>query len=152
METAIGTPILDFDYDGDWYDVTNAQGYSLVIMDSAAATTTWSTKSSWRPSQAAGGNPGSGDFGVATGSVLINEVLSNTTLSFGDRIELYNTTAAAIDLSGWYLSDSSATLNKYRIPDGTTIAAGGYLSFNATTSFGVASGEQHGVRHQFGRR
>ena len=47
-----------------------------------------------------------------------------------DAIELYNPTAAPINLGGWYLSDDSDNYQKFRIPNGTTIAAGGYLVFD----------------------
>jgi hypothetical protein len=35
-----------------------------------------------------------------------------------------------VDLSGWYLTDNSSTPKKYRISDGTTISASGYLYFD----------------------
>ena len=47
-----------------------------------------------------------------------------------DAIELYNPTGSDVNLGGWYLSDSDKNLKKYRIPDGTILAAGGYLAFN----------------------
>ncbi len=46
-----------------------------------------------------------------------------------DTIELYNVTPAAIDLSGWYLTDSKNDPKKFRIPDGTVIEAFGYVVF-----------------------
>jgi hypothetical protein len=59
--------------------------------------------------------------------VLINEGLLWTA---GSRwIELYNRSAAAVDLSGYYLTDDPGFLTKARIPNGTSIAAGGYVSF-----------------------
>lgn len=68
------------------------------------------------------------------GQVVINELSasnwSGPTDNFGERedwIELYNTTAAAVDLSGWYLSDSQTNNTKYQIPPGTTIPANGRL-------------------------
>lgn len=68
--------------------------------------------------------------------VVINEVCAanwtGPTDNFGERedwIELYNTGAAAVDLSGWYLSDSQNNNTKYQIPPGTSIAANGRLLF-----------------------
>ncbi len=61
-------------------------------------------------------------------SPLVNEVMTNNG-GAGDWIELFNPTASAVDLSGWYLSDSATTLTKFPIPSGTTIAPGGYLVF-----------------------
>lgn len=47
--------------------------------------------------------------------------------SFEDYIELYNTTAAPVDLSGWYLSDSQNNNTKFQFPAGAGIAANGHL-------------------------
>jgi hypothetical protein len=58
--------------------------------------------------------------------VVINEFLANSSEGRTDFIELYNTTAAAIDLSGCYLSDS-ARQNKNQIPTGTVVPSGGVL-------------------------
>ena len=43
-----------------------------------------------------------------------------------EYIELHNPTAVPVDISHWWISDSEAQPRKYRIPPGTTIAAGGY--------------------------
>ncbi len=48
---------------------------------------------------------------------------------FEDWIELYNAGAAAVDLSGYYLSDRESDPMKYVIPAGVSIPAGGYLRF-----------------------
>jgi hypothetical protein len=70
----------------------------------------------------------------AVGSVLINELLAvNDALLFDpsgeddDWIELINTTNAAIDLAGFYLSDDPLDLLQWAIPAGTVIPANGYL-------------------------
>ncbi len=44
-----------------------------------------------------------------------------------DWVELYNTTAAPVNLGGWSLSDNPANLNKYTIPSGITISPNGFL-------------------------
>lgn len=46
-------------------------------------------------------------------------------------IELLNLGAAPLGIGGWWLSDDPASLQKYQIPPGTTIPAGGYWSVNA---------------------
>ena len=46
-----------------------------------------------------------------------------------DWIELYNKSNAAINLSGFFLSDNPANIKKWEIPAGTNIAANGYLIF-----------------------
>ena len=62
-------------------------------------------------------------------NVVINEVLTHTAPPFEDAIELHNVTDQPVDISGWFLSDASSTLTKFRIPDGTIIPAGGYVVF-----------------------
>ena len=46
---------------------------------------------------------------------------------FSDWIELHNRGASPVDLSGWSLSDSDNNPLKWKIPNGTTIDADGYL-------------------------
>ncbi len=62
-------------------------------------------------------------------NVVINEVLSHTDPPFEDAIELRNTTGAHLDIGGWYLSNTDKDPRKFRIPDGTFIAAGGFRVF-----------------------
>ncbi len=68
--------------------------------------------------------------------VVINEFIAATdsTTSITDPageiedwIELYNNTAAEIDLTGVYLSDNRNELQKWQFPTGTSIPADGYL-------------------------
>ncbi|MCK9315778.1 MAG: lamin tail domain-containing protein [Verrucomicrobia bacterium] len=44
-----------------------------------------------------------------------------------DWIELYNRSTEAINLSGWYLTDSASEPTRWQFPSGTTIGAGEYL-------------------------
>lgn len=67
-------------------------------------------------------------------AVVINELLASNTRTkvdaqgeFDDWIELRNRSDANVDLSGMYLSDSITNLKKWMFPDGTKIAANGYL-------------------------
>jgi hypothetical protein len=62
-------------------------------------------------------------------NVVINEVLSASELPLEDAIELRNISATSANIGGWYLSDSRTLLNKFRIPDGTTIPANGFIVF-----------------------
>lgn len=71
-------------------------------------------------------------------TVVVNEILSNSGTA-PDWIELYNRSDEAIDIGGWFLSDSSTELAKYRIPTGTTIPANGYLVFYEDSNFGPDS-------------
>jgi spore coat protein CotH len=66
--------------------------------------------------------------------VVINEVMTANTLSakdqdneFDDWIELYNNSTNTVDISRWILTDNPDNLDKYRIPNGTKLAAKSYL-------------------------
>lgn len=81
--------------------------------------------------------------------VVINEYsCSNITgpaNSFGDRddwVELYNTTAAPINLTGFHLSNNDANMMKWQIPSGT-IPANGYLMVFCSGRNTVAGAELH---------
>ena len=68
----------------------------------------------------------------ATAQVVVNEFsCSNYTLGVGgdneDFVEFYNPTGADIDLGGYFLSDNLANVDKFEIPAGTVVPAGGYL-------------------------
>lgn len=75
-------------------------------------------------------NPSPGDANwLYLTNVVINEVLSHTDPPLEDAVELHNLSATPVDLSGWFLSDDSRDRRKFRIPDGTVLAAGGYTVF-----------------------
>lgn len=61
--------------------------------------------------------------------VVINEIMADppSNLTSGEFIELYNRSAASIDLSGWKLSEAVS----FDFPAGSTIPAGGYLAIAA---------------------
>ena len=139
LQDPSGQEVFQFKYDdaSDWPAEANGLGSSLELKDPAeyAALTTTAERNkhlgdedSWRASADYHGNPGR-DGAKAQQSVVINEILANTDGGITDTIELYNPTAAAIDIGGWYLSDST-TFTKFRIPDGTQVAAGAYMIFN----------------------
>ena len=80
-----------------------------------------------------GGTPGRAEAFVTNPlqNVVINEFLAHSTPPLEDFVELYNHSNAGLDLSGAWLSDDAGT-NKFRIPDGTTIPARGFVSFGET--------------------
>jgi len=93
-------------------------------------------------------SPTPGESNYLPAPIVVNEVLSGSTLPLEDAIELHNPTAAAVSIGGWWLSDDTAFPQKFQIPAGTTIPAGGYAvfyesQFNATpgvgTSFSLSS-------------
>ncbi len=73
--------------------------------------------------------------------IVINEVLSRTDLPQVDAIELFNAGGTTVELDGWFLSDSwgwdplvvgggNNSYKKFRIPDGTTLTPGQYMTFD----------------------
>lgn len=68
-----------------------------------------------------------------SGDVVLNEVLANNRTavahagSFPDYVELFNTSERTVDLTGFSLSDNVNNPEKYIFPNGTKIAARGYL-------------------------
>jgi len=131
LEDASGEKILEFDYNNSWYPITDGHGFSLAIVDDAAPWDTWDQKSSWQPAGQLGGLPGASDPPLpALADIRINEALTRSdTPPPTDSIELYNPTTNNVNIGGWFLSDDFSTPKKFRIADGTTIFAGGYLVF-----------------------
>lgn len=63
--------------------------------------------------------------GSASTPVSFNELLGRTS---GPRwVELHNAGSIAIDLSGYFLSDSADALDRYRLPEGSAIPSLGFL-------------------------
>lgn len=56
-------------------------------------------------------------------------VIADETGDFEDWIELYNPDTVALDLSGFFISDNAANPQKWQVPAGVSIAAGGFLLF-----------------------
>jgi len=142
LEDAIGQMILDFDYKDGWRSITDGDGFSLTIIDPANTDPYgWNEKDSWRASAYLSGSPGEDDSGIIPepGAVVINEVLAHSHAEAADWIELHNTTNVSIDIGGWFLSDSSSDLTKYRIAQGTVIAPGGYIVFYEDRHFNNSS-------------
>ena len=81
-------------------------------------------------------SPGSG--------IRINEILAsnqnavNHEGTYPDLIELRNITDVAIDLGGLRLTDDQTNPDKFIIPGGTTVPAGGYLVFYANNPDGTS--------------
>ncbi len=130
---ATGSRIAEFEYTdgGLWAERADGVGGTLELIDAPNTTATLSGKHyAWRGSSEFGGTPGTA--GAGTVGIVINEVLSHTDAPIvaTDSIELFNTTNDDIDISGWWLSDASGTLDKFVVPAGTVIAAGGYVVFD----------------------
>jgi len=139
LVAADGQDIVNFRYnDNDpWPSRPDGRGATLeLVHQSATAAADYGNSEVWRPSSRYGGTPGK--VPAAGLGIVVNEVLTHTDYPQVDAIELHNTTRAAVDLGGWYLSDDwgwasspdNGDYKKFRIPDGTLIPAGGYLVFH----------------------
>jgi hypothetical protein len=131
LEGSVGEPILDFEYHDGWFPQTDGLGFSLVVLNPLAATGQWPLSRAWRASAQPGGSPGTDDT-VPPGipAIVINEVLTHTDLPAVDQIELFNPTAAPVDLGGWFLTDDFSAPTKFRIPPGTVIGPNDYRAFS----------------------
>ncbi|MCH8922652.1 MAG: lamin tail domain-containing protein, partial [Planctomycetes bacterium] len=143
LEDAQNATILEFRYDNNWHPIAAGLGFSISVIDVTADFDMWGDPAIWRPSSAVHGSPGVADSFVvdmvsvpAPGAIVVNEVLAHSDTPDGDWIELFNTTGADIDISGWFLSDNKIDPLKYEIPSDTIIAAGGFATFTESQHFG----------------
>jgi len=90
-------------------------------------------------------NPSNG-----TGLLLINEIMADNDGAFQDPdepgafedwFEVYNPSDTAVDMSGMYITDNLNNPTKWKVPNGVTIPARGYLVFMADSE--PAQGSQH---------
>lgn len=140
---ATGQTVDDSAYEDGWYAHTDGEGFSLIRnLPREGVDNAIDPRSFWRPSLYPGGSPGFDDVEVflPAGAIVISEVMAYPLEGEGDWIEVHNTTAQDIDLSGWFLSDSSQNLRKVRIADGTVCPAGGYCVFHEAVDFGADAG------------
>jgi len=81
-------------------------------------------------------------FEVTPGDVVLNEVVARDA-NTADWVELLNTGAATVDLSGWVLADSQGLDQGFTVPAGVRIAPGTYRVFERDAAdsftFGLAA-------------
>lgn len=82
---------------------------------------------------------------AAAAEVCISEVMAqNGVYEKGhayDWVELHNDGKSAVDLSGWFLSDSGKEPEKWAFPKGAKLKAGGYLTVYCTGDETLDSGK-----------
>ncbi len=123
-----GQPVFSFVYQSGWYPAPNGLGYSLVPTN-AVPSGDPGAQAYWRVSTAINGSPGHDDPDPAPlPGLLVNEALTHTDPPQVDAIEIFNPTAAAVSLGGWWLSDDVAQPQKYAILP-QELPAGGYAVF-----------------------
>lgn len=102
----------------------------------------WAT--SFQPTPAVN-NPGAGASSTqspsqGTGQLLINEVMADNEDAFRDPdapteyddwFEVFNPGTTAVNMGGMYITDNLNNPTKWKVPDGVTIPARGYLVFLA---------------------
>ncbi len=131
LVNVLGNTILSVTYNdrAPWPVTPDGHGFSLVPMDPNANPDPNDPRN-WRSSSAVDGSPGADDPASTVPAILINEALTASVLPERDAIELFNPTSGEVNLSGWFLSDEPDTPKKFRIPDGTSLGAGGFALFN----------------------
>lgn len=135
---ALGEPIADITFKDGWYPITDGTGFSLVPRLESGADL--KDAAAWQPSGKQGGSPGQEDLpnGFPTASVIINEILVRPNGAGLQQVELANTSAAAVDIGGWFLSDDLQNPAKFRIPAGTVLSPHGFVVLSSDR-FGGAS-------------
>jgi hypothetical protein len=119
---------VDYRDGGGWPEGADGGGRSLERLEVNGGS---DDASNWQASTAMGGTPGSANSTPLAQPVRLNEVMAanggvvNHAGTYPDWIELQNTTASPINLSGWSLTDDGNE-RKYVFPS-TTIAANGYV-------------------------
>ncbi len=128
---------LEYGDGGDWPNRADGSASSLELSDDSVIPAGeigrgdfMGDPDNWRSSVDYAGSPGRAGTEPGGFGVVVNEVLSASVLPQVDYIELYNQTGGAIDISGWYLSDSNGNYTKYQIPASTMIGAYGYAVFD----------------------
>ena len=122
-----------------WPVATDGTGHSLVL---AYPTHGAGDPRAWDISDAVGGSPGTGEAYRPSPlrNVVINELLAHSeNPAVPQFVELYNHSSHAVDLSGCILTDDPA-INKFVIPSGTGIGAGGFVAFDQSALGFVMNG------------
>jgi hypothetical protein len=121
-----------------WPVSADGTGHSLVLANPSYGE---GDARAWDISDVVGGSPGNMEAFRPSPlrNVVINEFLAHSDPPYYDFIELYNHANQPADISGCILTDDPTT-NKFIIPAGTVIPAGGFISFSqAAMNFGLGA-------------
>jgi hypothetical protein len=126
--TASGQLIQRLSYsDGvEWPARADGGGSSLELIDLMGDLT---QAASYRASDSVGGSPGSDGVRPQL-PIVINEVLASPAAGGVDQVEVHNLSAEPVDISGWFISDTSDDLARFVIPPNTRLAPRGYAVFD----------------------
>jgi len=116
LVTPAGSNILSFTYSRYWYPETYNTGFSLVVVDPAAAEPAWSTAANWRPSGVIGGTPGRAESPAFTQTSLTQDgQLQLETTGLEGTVELWRTadfqTWTPCDPAAWSRQGDTLTVN-----------------------------------------
>lgn len=126
LEDARGEEIQEVTIDSGWQLLADGEGFALVAREEEPGTwDQWGKPGYWRASSTLHGSPGAADPFRTITPVVVDEIVNRGGLPGSDAIELRNLGNAIVDISGWYVSDDPHTPQKYRIPAGSKVAAGG---------------------------
>lgn len=154
LRNAHGAVLLTVEYDSShpWPVAADGAGHSMVL---ARPSLGEGDGNAWAASSVVGGSPGRDELVVANPQLglVINEFLAHTDDPQLDFVELHNFGSRPLDISGCWLSDNPRT-NRFRIPPGTVLAAGGHIVFdqNALGFALSARGETIYLRDPSGNR
>src|SRR5687767_14767046 len=127
---ASGAIRLEVEYDSNapWPVAADGTGHSLVLSRPSYGE---DDPRAWSASEMMEGSPGQVDAirPSPLKSIVINEFLAHTDDPEKDFIELYNASNVSVDLSNCILTDDITT-NRFRIPNGTTLGAREWISFD----------------------
>ncbi len=142
LEDMTNSTIIEFDYNDNWFEITDGLGFSLTIKDvDNPDLDSWDSKSGWWPSAEIGGSPGQDDPDTILDpdSIVISEIMTHTNDPvYGDWIEIWNRTGSPVYIGGWFLSDSTSNLKKYEIADNdprAVISSNSYVVFDSENDF-----------------
>lgn len=143
----VGEPVFDFTYNDHWQMLADGFGFALVLANEAVGPDQLGNAGNWRLSANLGGSPGESDPALPVlPRVVVNEAAARPVPPQTDAIELYNTETTSADVSGWWLTDDFRAPKKYRIANGTSLAAKSFLvltesqfSGNGTNGFALSS-------------
>lgn len=137
----VGVTVTDADGDGEtWYrEITVLSDVMTVhAFPSTSITVSWTEITEPSPSYPEIISSDNGTY--PTGSLVINEIMVHNTAAFADPdhpalfpswIELYNGTAADINIGNWYLSNDISFPRRFTFPANTIIQANGFLMIMA---------------------
>ena len=87
----LGAPLLDFEYDDDWYPETDGRGPSLERIEPRGARAEWGLSTAWRPSPSPLGSPGLVPTApVPSGRQLPGDADQDGAVSLSDAVTLLN--------------------------------------------------------------